>query len=377
MKLNKTEQNIGAIISILALLLFSTYLLFGILGQENVSLIFTTLGAILLCLIAFSFYSIYKLRKSRKHNEIDYLNIGVQRYLLGIFMIFYGIPKLFGAFFDYQLSALDTKLVSVTDFELAWYYFGKKNWLELVSGILEFVPALFLFHRRTYYVASLVLLFVTSQVFILNFFFKIGGITLPAATILLACNIYIIYSQKQRIIEFFKSLNFTPSVSFNKLQNTLIKIFKTLAFLICALIIYIKVKPNLTNSSYQKKYQTLVGKFTLEKVTKNNKIYIPNSDSTLYKDLYIEKQERWNLLRDYNNITYPFVLNINSSNDSLALYLNKGGTGDDVDILDSTTVIKGIYTFKNNQFIIKGIQQKDTLELIYNKQNLEPKKWLW
>ncbi len=377
MKLNKAEQIIGTIISILAILLFFVYLIFGLAGIENEEQILVSIGVVLLLTFSLCFFLFYKLQKSNKLSEIDYLNIGTQRYILAVFMIFYGVPKLFGDFFDYQLSALDTKLVDVSEFELAWYYFGKNNWQELVSGILEFIPGLLLLNRRTYYFASLLLLFVTSQVFILNFFFKIGGITFPAATILLACNIYIIFSQKQNIITFFKSLHFSPNINFTNKVSLVIKLFKVFAFLLITGIIYIKVKPNLVKSDYQKKYELLVGKYTLVKAFKNKKDYIPLNDSTMYKDIFIEKQSRWNVLRDFNNNSMAYILEINKTNDSLNLYINRGGTGDDVDIIDSTTVLKGRYKLTNNQLKIEGVQLNDTLELIYAKQDLKPKKWLW
>jgi hypothetical protein len=150
-----------------------------------------------------------------------------------------------------------------------------------------------------------------------------------------------------------------------------------LALLMAFFIIFIKAKPHLYKSTFQVKYETLIGKFTLEKVSKNNQNDFPKEDSTLYKDLYIEKQSRWNLLRDFNEKTSAFVLEINENNDSLKIYLNKGGFGDDADVIDSSSVLKGIYKLTDNELLINGIQSKDTLNLIYKRQDLKPKKWLW
>ncbi len=377
MKLNKVEQIIGTIISVFAILLFFGFFSLDSFGLENKTAIYIFLGVSLTLIFSVCFFIFYKLQKSNKLSEIDYLNIGTQRYILGIFMVFYGVPKLFGTFFDYQLSALDTKLIDVSEFELAWYYFGKNNWQELVAGILEFVPGILLFNRRTYYFASLILLFVTSQVFILNLFFNIGNITFPAATILLACNTYIIFSQKQSIINFFKSLNFAPKINFTNRASFVVKILKVFGLIVVFGIMFIKVKQNVIHSEDEKKYQLLVGKYTLDKVFKNNKPYIPIKDSTLYKDLYIEKQSRFNVLRDFNNNSLGFILETNIANDSIKLYINRGGSGDDIDIIDSTTVVRGKYKLINNQLNINGIQVNDTLELFYKKQNLKPKKWFW
>jgi len=310
---------------------------------------------------------------------IDYLNIGTQRYILAILMVLYGIDKLLGNFFDYQLFALDSKLADVSEFQLSWYFYGKNHWQELFTGIMEFVPGIFLLRRKTYYVAAIVLLPVTAQVFLLNLFFKIGGITFPAAMILLACNLYIIYSQKEKIVLFFKSLDFNIIAQpLSGKTKVAVKTLKGIGLFLVFMIIFIKVKPALFKSSYQKKYQGLVGVYTLKEVRKNGIEQTPGDDSLYYKDLYIEKQDRWNILRRGNGKTDAFLLKINTHNDSIGLYINKGGIGDDPDIIDTTTAMKGIYKLEGKSLTINAVQLKDTLQLIYEKQDrLKAKKWFW
>ncbi len=172
MHLSKTEQNVGTTISCFTLLLFSVYLIFGLFEPQDEILLLWGIGISLLLSFSLCFIVQYQLRKKDKAIEIDYLNIGTQRYFLGLFMIFYGVPKLFGNFFDYQLFALDTRLVEVSEFELAWYFFGKNRWQELFAGLMEFIPGIMLFNRRTYYAGAIILLPVTMQVFILNLFLK-------------------------------------------------------------------------------------------------------------------------------------------------------------------------------------------------------------
>ena len=252
MPFNKTEQNIGSIISFFVVYLFFVYLIFGIFEQSNELILLTALGLMLVITIFSFLFTFRQLRKKNNLIEIDYFNIGIQRYFLGLFMIFYGISKLVGDFFDYQLFALDSKLIDVSEFQLAWYYFGKNRWQELFAGIMEFVPGIFLFKRRTYYIAALVLLPVTGQVFILNLFFKIGGITFQAAGILLACNIYIIYSQKEKIIGFFKSLDFRPNINLSRKSLIILKIFRWSAFLLIFAVLFIKIRPAF-KSNHQKR----------------------------------------------------------------------------------------------------------------------------
>jgi hypothetical protein len=377
MALNKREQNIGVIISFFAIVLFFVYIIFSALGLGNPMLLLAVFGTAFISTACLCFFVLRKYRKENKVFEIDYLNIGTQKYILGILMIFYGVPKLFGTFFDYQLFALDSKLVDVSEFELAWYYFGKNKWQEIFAGIMEFIPGLLLLHRRTYYAAAVILLPVTAQVFILNLFFKIGGITFPAATILLACNCYIIYSQKEKIIQFIKSLDFSPGINVSTTTLSFIKVCKWVCIVLVAFILFTNVKSAFFKSDYKVKYSKLTGVYTLETMTKNKIRYSPTNDSTLYKDLYIEKQSRWNILRKYNNRTDAFVMDINTTNDSIHIYINKGGIGDEADIIDSLTVLKGTYILENGLLSISGVQLKDTLQLNYKKQDIKPKEWFW
>jgi hypothetical protein len=378
MMLSKTEQNIGAVISMFAITLLLIYISLSIFGFDDEVAILYAIGIVFLASVGLCLLVLRKYRKANNPAMIDYLNVGTQRYILALFMILYGIDKLLGNFFDYQLFALDSKLVDVSEFQLAWFFYGKNIWQELFAGIMEFVPALFLFHRRTYYIAALVLLPVTAQVFLLNFFFKIGGITFPAATILLCCNLYIIYSQKQKIILFFRSLNFNMTEPLTGTTKRLIRVLKRIAFVLAALIIFAKVKPAFFKSFQEKKYQELVGVYTLKEMKKNGAEYKPINDSSYYKDLYIEKQARWNILRRFNGETDAFILKIDTKNDSADLYINKGGIGDDPDIIDRATVFRGVYKLQGKYLTFKGVQLKDTLQLVYEKQDrIQPKKWFW
>lgn len=374
---NRREQNIGALITIFATALISIYIAFPFLNMGNEIAIIATLATSILGSFLFWICTVLYFRKKSNPAMIDYLNLGVQRYILGILMIFYGVPKLLGTFFDYQLFALDNKLLNVSEFQLAWFFYGKNRWLELFSGVMEFLPGIFLFHRKTYYLAALILIPVTSQVFILNFFYKIGGITFPAATILLASNIYIIYSQKAKIVQFFKALNFDIFSPVNIRSITFFKILKVAGILLVVVSTTLQLKSSLVISNEKRNYQKLVGVYNLKTILKNEIKYEPTqSDSNIYRTLYIEKQARWNMLRRFNNETDAFIMDM--TNDSIKLYINTNGAGDEKDILDSTSVINGTYKVEGGNFIIKGIQLNDTLELTYIKDNeIKAKKWFW
>lgn len=375
--LNKTEQVIGTVISIFAMVLLLLYMVVSRIGFDNELKLLQAIALLFVVTTAIAVIIFTRYTRQKKADKIDYLNIGTQRYILGIFMIFYGLPKLLGNFFDYQLFAMDSRLADISEFELAWYYFGKNRWQELFAGLMELLPGLLLLNRRTYYIAALALLPVTGQVFLLNLFFKIGGITFQAAAILLACNLYILYSQKKNIIHFFRSIQVLPVVQQGKAMSVIIKISKGIAFFLVAFIIINQLRPVFAKPGSRAKYSRLVGAYQLTRLMKNNRPYTPVTDSLYYKDIYIEKQSRWNILRRYNDKTDAFLLQLNDKNDSLSLYINKGGIGDGKDIPDSATVLKGVYFLEKDVLKIKGIQIKDTLELTYRKQALKPKEWFW
>jgi len=377
MALNRTEQNLGAFISFWAIALLLVYVSLSLLGVNSEATMLTTLGIDFLCSLCICLLVLWKYRKAHNPLMIDYLNVGTQRYILAILMALYGIDKILGNFFDYQLFALDSKLADVSEFQLTWFFYGKNHWQEMFTGIMEFVPGLFLLSRRTYYAAAIILLPVTAQVFLLNLFFKIGGITFPAAIILLACNLYIIFSQKEKIILFFKSLDFSIQPLTGK-TKIIVRTLKGIGFFLLFLVIFAKVKPAFFTSPYQKMYRGLVGVYTLKEMKRNGTEYIPAGNSPYYKDLYIEKQDRWNILRRFDGKAEAFILRINTQNDSIGLYINKGGTGDDPRIIDSATALKGVYKKEGNSLTINAVQLQDTLQLVYEKQGrLKAKTWFW
>lgn len=142
------------------------------------------------------------------------------------------------------------------------------------------------------------------------------------------------------------------------------------------MVLYRNVKRNFFRPSDGVTYEKLIGAYSLERVNKNGVVLSTTADSLMYKDLYIEKQSRWNILRRNNNETDAFVLNL-AETDSIELYINKNGIGDSPDVLDSLTAIKGVYKLDGDQLTIKGIQVGDTLALTYRKRDVSPKKWFW
>lgn len=318
-----------------------------------------------------------RLRREEKSLTIDYLNLGVQRYVLALFMVNYGVPKLFGRFFDYQLFALDSPMGMASDFELAWYYFGLNPWQELIAGLMELLPGLLLLHRRTYYLAAVVLLPVVGQVFVLNFFFKIGGLTFPFAAVLLACNLSILASEMDKILAFVRSLNTRIEVTLSASLGRGVLAGRLLVVGLCLFFIAKPIIAELTPNEEEQRYNALVGVYSLESMKKSGVIFDPATSHDYYKDLYFERQERFNTLRRFDNKIDAFMWRFSDDEGGFTLKINAGGIGDRTDVLDEESALTGRYSLNGDRLILTGTQNGESLELSYLRREPHPKSWFW
>ena len=266
-------------------------------GEEVALLAF---GVLMLPTIGWVITMARRTGRAGQTEVMDYLNLGVQRYVLGLFMVKYGLPKIYGNFFDYQLFAMDSPMGAASDFELAWYLYGLNPWQELFAGVMELLPGLLLFHRRTYYLGALLLLPVVAQVFLLNFFFEIGGLTFPIAVVLLLCNLSILWSEKEKILAFVHSLDFTNKVTVSKGTSRMVLVGRCVVLLLAILFVVVSTKGEFFRSESRLNYEALVGVYTLESMEKNGEVFVPGEEDPHYKDLYFERQSRWNILRRFN-----------------------------------------------------------------------------
>ena len=342
---------------------------------EGVALL--AFGALMLLTIGWVITMARRTGRAGQTDVMDYLNLGVQRYVLGLFMVKYGLPKIYGNFFDYQLFAMDSPMGAASDFELAWYLYGLNPWQELFAGVMEFLPGLLLFHRRTYYLGALLLLPVVAQVFLLNVFFKIGGLTFPIAVVLLLCNLSILWSEKQKILAFVHSLDFTSKITVSKATSRMVLVGRYAVLVLAVLFVFKSTKSEFFRSESRLNYEALVGVYTLESMEKNGEVFVPGKEDPHYKDLYIERQARWNILRRFNGETDAFVWRFTKEANGFELIINKGGTGDRPDILDEETRLAGTYQLDEKRLVMKGIQAGESLELSYVKRSPEPKSWFW
>lgn len=375
--LSKFDQKLGLTVSFVSLLV-SSLLIVGATMESGGDTVTVLPMLIVFILAGFSliWYLLRRYRLSNQAYAVDHLNLSIQRWILGFFMVHYGLPKIFGNFFDYQLFALDRPMALASEFEIAWYMFGKNPWHEMFAGVMEFIPGLMLFNRRTYYLGAIILLPVVGQVLIINTFFGIGVFTLAFAIMLMVCNLYIVYSQKSAIQGFIKNLSKPTTPQWSKREELGLKGLKWLTLAFLAYLITIRCYHEVKNILSPSAYEQLVGVYTLESVTKNKQAHNPQNQDRYYKDLYFERQARWNILRRSNNETAAFLVEL-KADDGITLMINKGGIGDRPDEPDRKSAFEGTYTLEGEQLTLAGKQLGDQLTLVYRRRPLQPKKWFW
>jgi hypothetical protein len=364
----------------LMLFLFSAYvvILFYEAVWQSEERLLGVFGGLLVLSIGVSMGTRNRLCRAGRVHEARHISISVQRYILAMFMVMYGLPKLMGSFFDYQLFALDRKLAEVVEFSLTWYFHGKNKWLELLMGLMETFPGILLLWRRTWYPAALLLLPVTAQVLLVNLFNSISPVTLTAAIILFAGNVSIVLSQRELVARFLRSVADAAQPAMGRRTRIAGRIGQGITLLAMGYLFFTFGPPSLDRSDKAMAYGKLVGAYALQDIRVNGMPHDTANDDVHYKDLYIERQSRWNIMRSINGETCALKLVLHTPSDSIALFRNEGGIGDGVPVLDSLTVFKGTYTLRDSLLILNGVQLGDTLDLTYKRRSdLHPKEWFW
>jgi len=378
MTLPRVGRYISTVVSVLGLGIFWLIICAGFFLEfgMNQTTAVLTYALLMLWIIGGAAWVSRRWMQAGDDASLDYVNLGIQRCVLALFMVKYGLPKIYGNFFDYQLFAVDSPLGAVSEFELAWYLYGLNPWQELLAGVLEFVPGLMLLHRRTYYLGAVLLLPVVGQVFLLNLFFTIGGLTLPIASVLLACNIAILWSEKTKIMAFIDSLNVSPNIHLSTAASISVRIGRWTVIALAVTFIGAQTFGEFHRTDTQNTYDALVGAYTLERLTQNGTAHDPGRDHRFYKDLYIERQSRWNILRRFDDQTDAFILQLSEDN-GFSLLINANGIGDRPDRIVNETAFSGHYRLKDGVLTLTGTQGDDQLEMRFVQRGPEPKTWFW
>lgn len=318
-------------------------------------------------------FFIYK--KNNKLDSVEYLVIDFMRYAIALLMFYYGATKIDTNFFDYTYRTMDSRVIDVHYFDLAWYFFGKSNLQSIIIGVMELVPAILILFRRTYFLGILLLLPVAGNVLWTNIFNSISGFTYYVSLIIVLLSSYILYSKKVELITFLKNL-LNVEKEINMPERIAINSFKYLSIFAISSFGLLTIYKIANHKSQE--FPSKKGAFELVELKINNVLTTPKSGELYYKTIYLESQDRWNSIIDFkdDNIAKWITIKRIPKTDKVVTYLKLENAVEN-SAIDLSSKFEGTYIFKDSLLLVTGIQNNDSIFSIYKRKKLDKKKWYW
>lgn len=317
---------------------------------------------------------VFQVKKRNQTEKLEFICVSVLRYVLIFAMVaFYGYAKLLNKQFQINYSALETPLKDVPSFHLTWYFFGRSNFQALLYGLVEFIPGILLFFRRTTLLGALLLLPVLGNVLLVNIFNEISWLTLRWATLLIFFDFAILLYYRTEIKQFFAYAKPKLDNSFRQFKKQ--RLFNVLKF-IFVLLIFVRFGYGIYKTMNIPKSKCY-GVYEISSVAYNDKNCSLDSLNDYWKKLYFEKRMGWNnMLKNKNDESVWMRYTFFNNKDSIKILSYKfDENGNPVD----STVFKGIYTLSNKDSILtlKGIQNDKRFTANYTKLPLDGHDWWW
>lgn len=125
------------------------------------------------------------------------------RYWVGTLFLIYAAPKLMAAQFRVLDSVYDTPLSQVSDFWLAWSFFGRSPEYQIILGSAELTIGLLLIFPRTKTLGAICSLPITINILMVDYFFSVTtGALIVAATLLIGA-LYLLMPEVRRLKALF------------------------------------------------------------------------------------------------------------------------------------------------------------------------------
>ncbi|PQJ12837.1 hypothetical protein CJD36_003585 [Flavipsychrobacter stenotrophus] len=165
------------------------------------------------------------------------LYLGVVRYLLAVAMISYAVPKILGVqcivkpFYVWQLP-----LEQLSGSQLMWAFLGHSLWFQALLGLLELVPSILLFFRRTALLGAILLLPVSLNIFLINHALNVWVETKILSGILLSFNLLVFAFEWKKVVAIIHAI--FPGAE--QLKGRLLEFAINSTVLICLLIFLFK-----------------------------------------------------------------------------------------------------------------------------------------
>ena len=122
-------------------------------------------------------------------------------------MLTYAITKILRTQFVLLPFALwQRPLETLSGKNIAWAFLGYSPWFQILLGVLEFIPSILLLFRKTALLGAILLLPMTSSVFLINHALDLWETTKQISLILIALNCLVLIFHWQKIKSVFSTI---------------------------------------------------------------------------------------------------------------------------------------------------------------------------
>ena len=131
----------------------------------------------------------------------NHIYLGIVRYSLGIFILTYSLTKILKTQFalpGFVWTETQT-LETIASKQLARVFLGYSTWFQVLLGLLEFLPAILLFFKRTTLIGAILMLPVTLNVALINYALDLWDETKLLSLMLLFLNLLIFAFEWRRV----------------------------------------------------------------------------------------------------------------------------------------------------------------------------------
>jgi hypothetical protein len=363
---------IGVFLATCGIMLFVSLFMLGAI-INNAGALKTYAASLAVCILLVpAGVTIFFIRKKRTA-ALEYSTMIILRAVLFFTMMLYASAKLVNGQLNVFYYALDTRLNDLDDIFLVWAFYGKSSICQVLLGALELLPALLILFRRTTFVGALLMLPVGANILMINTLYHVSPFTLTESILLVLFNVYVLYSYKNQIRNFLKTLHAeSPLITHKPYFSKLI--FRLKIALLC-LVGLLLIKPVLAKK-LNKNIRPVTGGYELVNLKRNN--IVINLDSTranYYKKIYFERSWVSGFATDRKNRSQNIRVAF-FAKDSLKIANNLGSW--DMYLEDTSSVFKGTYELPNDStLIMKGKQSGNAIEATYKKLTLKEYDYWW
>ncbi len=324
---------------------------------------FNYVQVLIFLILSIALSSIWTLldRKRINYKKLYYWIRVLVRYYLAYMMMSYGFAKIFNTQFPFPSDlSLSKTYGESSPMHLIWTFMGYSPWYNYFTGGSELLAGILLLFRRTTTYGSLVAITVLSNIVMINFCYDVP-VKLFSLHLLLM-SIFILSFDLNRVISFFFLNKAIPPADFSisYFNNTLMKTFRVLKYIIICSFIFAVVKSEIDaikmyNSMLPR--HDLKGTYDVEYFTKNNeKIFTTPNNPLKWKKVFI---------------AYSNYLTVRMVNDSLQYLSVEISSSDSTMVFPRPgTVIKDTLHYSQpdiNTITLKGVMFNDTLDIQMKK----------